>query len=380
MDHSYYKDRVSAWIDQELPPYEQEALTQHIAECEECRALADRLRQVYKLVDDHNDIGGSDEYWEELARKTEARIGINQAENVTDLSIARTTRPSGLVWKIAAVAASLVALTFIGLHRQEIFQDIFNQETVPTATQRPAPALPKADTSAIGGQTKEQISEPSAVTEDREVQLKKEAQTEAAGAVEEAEPEAAPQAAPEVKRSAPPPTTAADEGVTKVAVPAPVKEKPTTVPTPVRPPVEEPKTSPEQYIDKLKDHLSEAVKPQTQSFAAPNAQQPVDSAASESDQVDQLAHWRRLRDSLLAIYPIAETKGVRKGRRTRVGGTSAASRPDSLIAACLFNVARFTKDSAEYDQSIRQLTALKKSSSDPAVGRYLDSALKLKQK
>ena len=40
MDHSYFKDRVSAYYDRDLPPYELQALEEHLKECAECRNLS----------------------------------------------------------------------------------------------------------------------------------------------------------------------------------------------------------------------------------------------------------------------------------------------------------------------------------------------------
>ena len=130
MDHGYFKDRISAYLDGDLPPYEEQAMAAHLEGCEECRMLLEELRQVERLVEDHSGLKG-DEYFEQLAQKIERRIGGGQEEpEVTDIS---GPGRSGLVWKLTAAAASVAVLVFIGLHQTDILE--MEESVVPAAKQ-----------------------------------------------------------------------------------------------------------------------------------------------------------------------------------------------------------------------------------------------------
>lgn len=56
MDHSYFRDRVSAYMDQNLPAMEQELLTHHVEKelCPECNRLLQELRAVDGMVSKHS--------------------------------------------------------------------------------------------------------------------------------------------------------------------------------------------------------------------------------------------------------------------------------------------------------------------------------------
>ena len=135
MDHEYYRDRVSAYVDGALPAYEQMAIEEHIAQCAECRALLEKLRKLEAMVQETSVLGESD-YWEKQAQKIEARLGLAQTE-VTRISPARSWR--GLGWKLTAAAASIVVVGVIGF---------YSWESIREKTDRPpaqmAPSLPPA--------------------------------------------------------------------------------------------------------------------------------------------------------------------------------------------------------------------------------------------
>ena len=129
MDHGYFRDRISAYLDGGLPPYEEQAVGEHLQTCEECARLLEELRQVERLVEEHSNLDG-DEYWEGLAQKIEGRLGVDEATPVVDVTPARWR---GLWWKVSAVAASVVLLVFIGIHQTEILK----QEDAPTEFRAP---------------------------------------------------------------------------------------------------------------------------------------------------------------------------------------------------------------------------------------------------
>ncbi|MBI5266729.1 MAG: zf-HC2 domain-containing protein [candidate division Zixibacteria bacterium] len=133
MDHTYYKDRISAYLDGALPPYEQKAIGEHLAQCAECREILDRLRALNSLVEQKSGLGEND-YWERQAQKIEQRLGIAETQ-VTRIQPTRTWQ--GVIWKLAAAAASIMIVGVIGFYSWESIRD---------KTERPpiemAPAIP----------------------------------------------------------------------------------------------------------------------------------------------------------------------------------------------------------------------------------------------
>ena len=122
MEHSYFIERLSAFLDGDLPPYEMQVVEEHLQSCEECRAQLEQYRKLNDLVEQKSRLDDAD-YWEESAKKIEAAIGTTQTE-VVEL---KPSKSSGLFWKISAVAASLAVITFISLHRSEIEEPVRNE-------------------------------------------------------------------------------------------------------------------------------------------------------------------------------------------------------------------------------------------------------------
>jgi len=139
MEHSYFKDRISAFLDGELPPYEEQVVGEHLAGCEECQQIKAELEKIDSLVEKYSDLD-DDEYWEKSAQKIEDAIGISETQ-IEDITPGKKSNYKGLGWKLATVAASIAVLTFIGLHEKDIFKEI---DTVPTM-QAPSISLPPTE-------------------------------------------------------------------------------------------------------------------------------------------------------------------------------------------------------------------------------------------
>ena len=118
MDESYFKDKLSAYLDRSLPPEEMAMMEKYIEESEEARRILAEFEKLNKLVERYRDLG-DDDYWEKSAQRIEQAIGLEPETEVTDISPQKGRR--GLMWKIVAVAASAALLTIIGLHQDEIF-------------------------------------------------------------------------------------------------------------------------------------------------------------------------------------------------------------------------------------------------------------------
>lgn len=125
MNHSYFRDRISAYHDRELTPYEEKAIREHLVECEECRNLLAELEKLDKLVDEHSELEGKD-YWEQSAQRIESQLDVESSINKTPAT--KHTPWWGLGWKITAAAASIAVLTFIGFHHSDIYDSL---ETAP---------------------------------------------------------------------------------------------------------------------------------------------------------------------------------------------------------------------------------------------------------
>jgi len=120
MDHSYYRDKISAYVDNELSPQEREIIQQHISECQECRNLLAELEKLDRFVQQRSQFAG-EEYWERSAQKIEQRLGFAGETKVTDIT---PSRWKGLVPKLAAVAASIAVLGFIALYERDISKQV----------------------------------------------------------------------------------------------------------------------------------------------------------------------------------------------------------------------------------------------------------------
>ena len=135
MDHAYFKDRISAYFDGALPPYEKRAVEEHLAQCAECRGMLAKLRALDSMVEKKSELGESD-FWEQQAQKIEQRLGIGQTE-VTRIQPTRTWQ--GLSWKLAAAAASIAVVGVIGF---------YSWESIREKTERPpiqmTPSIPPA--------------------------------------------------------------------------------------------------------------------------------------------------------------------------------------------------------------------------------------------
>src|SRR5512138_2136801 len=117
MDHSYFRDRVSAFHDRELPPQELAVVEDHVRGCAECQELLAKLERLDALVAQHAELSGGD-YWEKSARKIEERLGFAEQTEITPVK--RAGWDKGLVWKVTAIAATLAVLAFIGINRDKI--------------------------------------------------------------------------------------------------------------------------------------------------------------------------------------------------------------------------------------------------------------------
>ena len=117
MDEQYFREHLSAYIDNELTPEERAMMDQHLADNPESRRLLEKMRGLDRLVEEHGELGGGD-YWERSAQKIEERLGIAETE-VTELRSAPAIR-TGTFWKWVSAVAAVLVLGYIGLHQSDI--------------------------------------------------------------------------------------------------------------------------------------------------------------------------------------------------------------------------------------------------------------------
>ncbi len=122
MEHSYFKDRISAYHDRELKHEEERLIREHLEQCAECRQFLAEFEKLDRMVEKHSQLAG-DEYWEESARRIEAAIGP-ETSTTTEVTSISPYSWKNLGWKLAAVAASVAALAFIAFHEGDLSREI----------------------------------------------------------------------------------------------------------------------------------------------------------------------------------------------------------------------------------------------------------------
>ncbi len=152
MDDAYFRDKISAYLDNGLPPEEMEMIARYLDENPEARVLAERLRGAQGLVDQHSQLSAdAHDYWEELAARIDAKIAgslpaESGSESERDEAAVSSKGPRPLVW--AAWAASVAIIGFIGFHATDIWQSMVERNELPATIQPPSDApgmqLPEA--------------------------------------------------------------------------------------------------------------------------------------------------------------------------------------------------------------------------------------------
>ncbi len=325
VDHQYFQERLSAFVDNELPQSERTLVESHLQGCSECRRRVDDLRKLDDLVAAGSALNDS-AYWEKAAQRIEA--ALPETGEVVDLSHERKRR-SAIWWRLPAIAASVLILGYIGLHESDILKkDIL---------QSPQPTLPAAEPPS------QKSVEPQADSSIRTDKLETKVATDRTAKTESvprkiapATRDTAPTSTPEIKEKldsviadsykpalspspavAPPAT---DQMPSALVAPAPAKK-----PTPdVIVPAETPESEVVQDMNKTISVVPETVRSAAPAAAAQG--QPVDSAldgrlqqasSEAASETAELANLRVRRDSLELALPrlreaaesVAKSKG-----------------------------------------------------------------------
>lgn len=242
MEHSYFKDRISAFHDNELKNEERQLIAEHLEGCAECRQLLEDLQRFDAMVEKHSGLAG-EEYWEEAAQKIEAAMG---EEEKTEIVEVKRSSYWGLGWKLVGAAASVAIIAFIALYEGDIKREVDKRSQA--AIEEPAAAADSVPDSVagyvadLGGpETQPQEAKKTAPTENEIDKAEQGVVTNAEGEVfirggrasEEttiikAAPETVPEQPPAARpKAVPDADLSKDQPVEKTLAPAPDEQVPT---------------------------------------------------------------------------------------------------------------------------------------------------------
>jgi hypothetical protein len=338
MDHSFYQERLSAYLDRELPAEEMEAVAQHLAGCADCLGRLEQLKSLDRFTSQHSALDDSD-YWEQSAQKIEARIAFETGK-VTDIKPARGSLYAGLWWKLPAIAASIVIVGYIGLHESEIVHDGM---LIPP-TEQAAPDVRPTDDKSLRIEATSEADQPI----DREIQAESKVESgEAAGAESRESRQdvgpaiALPSAAEPKSIVKPRPEPTPDDG--QIVLPSHV------TPPPELPMADEPTDrykSPTPQASSLgqavKVSKDESDKIKGVDETAPGFTNESSNLAEKVVDSEKLKSWRDRRDSLITLRNVLESgtspsaaKSSKFGAVTKLRSDASTTEapPDSTRAA-----------------------------------------------
>lgn len=127
------KHLLSRYIDNQLDDSERNMVEEHLKSCQECSAYYQKLLELQKIADDF-DISGDEQYWIEQKNEIIDRIEKLESAGTTPLP---ARRPRNVIYKLAAVAASIALIAFISIHESKNIQPVrglFKPEEAPEIT------------------------------------------------------------------------------------------------------------------------------------------------------------------------------------------------------------------------------------------------------
>lgn len=114
MDCEKIKELLSRYIDDQLEKDDRALVEEHLKSCAQCTEHYEKLLALGRMVDDF-DVEGDESYWMEQKDAV-----LDQIEKLGDEKIVPVRRNyRSLVYKLAAVAASVALLAFISIHELE---------------------------------------------------------------------------------------------------------------------------------------------------------------------------------------------------------------------------------------------------------------------
>ncbi|MEW5924145.1 MAG: zf-HC2 domain-containing protein, partial [Candidatus Zixiibacteriota bacterium] len=114
MDCEKIKELLSRYIDDQLEKDDRAQVEEHLKSCEQCTEHYEKLLALGRMVDEF-DVDGDESYW--VKQKDAVLEKIEKLEEEKVIPVTRNYR--NLIYKLAAVAASVALLAFISIHELE---------------------------------------------------------------------------------------------------------------------------------------------------------------------------------------------------------------------------------------------------------------------
>ncbi len=141
MEHQFFKDRLSAYFDNELKNEEHAIVQQHIEGCNECQVELKQLEKIENLFSNKTELSGND-YWETSAQKIESALEPSPKAEIVEIV---KPKSKGLWWKLTGVAASLALVALFTLEEKKQHDD-FIPDTISNEVQDIYAPTPQAIT------------------------------------------------------------------------------------------------------------------------------------------------------------------------------------------------------------------------------------------
>ncbi len=164
MDESYFRDKLSAYFDKALSPEEMAMMDEYVRENAEARRILDDFRKFDAMVNQESELG-DDEYWERSAQKIEQAVERADSNRVVE---PLKSKSGSWIWKAVPIAASIMLLTFIGLHQGDIFKNDVPRIEAPQVGKEvslPTPPQPRSDSMSVGKEDMKAVSDGSIETD-----------------------------------------------------------------------------------------------------------------------------------------------------------------------------------------------------------------------
>ncbi len=342
MEHSYYKDKLSAYFDNSLEVQEMELLRRHLESCAECRELLEKLSSLSKKI---KELSGLDEneYFDSLAAKIDGKIA-GSGKKVVELPHKKSRR-FGSGWKIGAVAASFMLIATVTYYQWQGHESILDEIIEQSA--KPAMSVEVLKDSVVESKSQpEQAATAAEKADDKAVttQIKENAKDRPAG-VGESKVKAAPKKIVDAKEL---------QGILKFETSGQSIVKPAPVL----------KQAQEKESESLGE-IAEGIFADTINEESDSAEEfrlinlPVTRLAAQTEREEVLApsiqYWRDKRDSILqAETEVYKTVSREMFKSALVADSvkSGYNSKDSVLALAWYKIGLLTPDSAEKKEAI----------------------------
>lgn len=138
-----WTDRLSEYVDGDLPTAEREALEGHLSGCPECRLVVADLREVRRRAENLADRAPAKDLWPGIAARIQRRAGgpVPAEDGTVDLPARRLRRPARrLSLTVPQLAAAGVATLLLGAGAVRLVERADAGDPEPVLVEAPAAA------------------------------------------------------------------------------------------------------------------------------------------------------------------------------------------------------------------------------------------------